>query len=323
MRSEIKTVACVGSGLIGQGWATLFAAAGYSVAMHDLSGNKLARALEQVRSNLNHLEQNGRLQTLTADGAYKLIRTTLNLAEAVQRVPTTDRGAVGILLTMSEHVDVIVPRGGRSLIERIQNESKIPVFSHLEGLNHTYVDATMDLAKASEIVVNAKMRRTGICGATETLLVHKDIAERFLPLVGPALEAKGCELRGDSESALILPHIAPATEFDWQTEYLDSILAIRVVDDIDEAIAHISRYGSKHTEAILSDDPAALTKFANEVDAGIVMQNASTQFADGGEFGLGAEIGISTGKMHARGPVGANELTSYKYIVVGTGQTRP
>ncbi len=242
---------------------------------------------------------------------------------AIQRIPTTDRAAVGILLTMTEYVDVIVPRGGRGLIERVQRESRIPVFSHLDGMVHTYVHQAADPEMAVKVVVNAKMRRTGICGATETLLVDKVLADTLLPRLLQALHVADCAIRGDAIVRRVMPEAEAATEADWDTEYLAPIIAVKVVDGLDEAIAHINRHGSHHTEAIVTEDPAAATRFMNEVDAGIVMHNASTQFADGGEFGMGAEIGISTGKMHARGPVGAEQLTSYKYKVQGQGQTRP
>ena len=241
----------------------------------------------------------------------------------IQRIPTTDRAAVGILLTMSDDVDVIVPRGGRGLIERIQRESRIPVFSHLDGMVHTYVHAAADPEKAVQIVVNAKMRRTGICGATETLLVDAALAETLLPALLKALDDADCAIRGDAVVRRVMPEAEAATPEDWDTEYLAPIIAVKVVAGLDEAIAHINAHGSHHTEAIVTEDDAAAARFMNEVDAGIVMHNASTQFADGGEFGMGAEIGISTGKLHARGPVGAEQLTSYKYKVQGQGQTRP
>ena len=242
---------------------------------------------------------------------------------AIQRIPTTDRAAVGILLTMTDFVDVIVPRGGRSLIERVQRESRIPVFSHLDGMVHSYVHEAADPEMAVEVVVNAKMRRTGICGATETLLVDRALAETQLPALLQALKGAGCAIRGDSTVRRTMPEAEAATEADWETEYLAPIIAVKVVENLDEAIAHINRHGSHHTEAIITDDAAAAARFLSEVDAGIVMHNASTQFADGGEFGMGAEIGISTGKLHARGPVGAEQLTSYKYKVRGKGQVRP
>ena len=242
---------------------------------------------------------------------------------AIQVVPTRDRAAVGEMLAMTGVIDVIIPRGGRSLIERVNAESRIPVFSHLDGLCHTYVHAGARLEMAREIVFNAKMRRTGICGATETLLIDAAVAEAFLPAILEPLVAAGCALRGDDRARAIAPRIGRADESDWGTEYLDAVLAVRVVDDLDAAIKHIDRYGSHHTDAIVTDDADAAQAFAARVDSGIVMHNASTQFADGAEFGMGAEIGISTGKLHARGPVGVEQLTSYKYVVRGDGQVRP
>ncbi len=238
-------------------------------------------------------------------------------------MPTTDRAAVGIMLTMSEHIDVIVPRGGRSLVERVTAESRIPLFQHLEGLNHTFVEASADLAMARAIVLNAKLRRTGVCGATETLLVDRDAAETHLaPLVTDLIEA-GCEVRGDAAVQAVDPRVRPATDEDWTTEYLDAILSVKLVDGLEGAIAHIERYGSHHTDAIITEDRLAAETFLAAVDSAIVLVNASTQFADGGEFGMGAEIGISTGKLHARGPVGVEQLTSFKYLVRGAGQVRP
>jgi len=242
---------------------------------------------------------------------------------AIQKVPTTDREAVGILLTMNDTVDIIVPRGGRGLIERVQNESRIPVFAHLEGLCHTYIHAAADPEMAREIALNAKMRRTGVCGATETLLIDRVIAEAQLGPILDALIVAGCEIRGDDTVCRIEPRAVPAVAEDWDTEYLDAILAVKVVDGLDSAIAHINRYGSHHTEAIVTSDAAAAEAFLTRVDAAIVLHNASTQYADGGEFGMGAEIGISTGRLHARGPVGAEQLTIYKYVVRGAGQVRP
>jgi glutamate-5-semialdehyde dehydrogenase len=242
---------------------------------------------------------------------------------AIQLVPTADRAAVGLMLRMTGAIDVIVPRGGRSLIERVVAESRIPLFQHLDGLCHTYVDGAADLAMARRIVLNAKMRRTGICGATETLLVDRAAAASHLPaLVADLLEA-GCELRGDTAVQAIDPRVKAADEADWHTEYLDAILSVKLVDGVGGAIDHIERYGSHHTESIVTDDPAAAAAFLQGVDSAIVLHNASTQFADGGEFGMGAEIGISTGKLHARGPVGVEQLTSFKYIVRGSGQVRP
>ncbi|MCG8690286.1 MAG: glutamate-5-semialdehyde dehydrogenase [Minwuiales bacterium] len=242
---------------------------------------------------------------------------------AIQLVPTSDRAAVGRLLTMPAYVDVIVPRGGKSLIARVQDESKIPVFAHLDGICHVYVHAKADPAMAREIALNAKMRRTGICGAAETLLVDQSAAESHLKaIVGDLIEA-GCEIRGDDATQRLDPRVKAATEEDWETEYLDSIIAVKLVDGVDDAVDHIAAHGSHHTETIVTDDQAAADRFIQRLDSAIVMHNASTQFADGGEFGMGAEIGISTGKMHARGPVGVEQLTSFKYVVRGTGQTRP
>ena len=242
---------------------------------------------------------------------------------AIQRIPTTDRAAVGMLLTMSDTVDVIVPRGGRGLIERVQRESRVPVFSHLDGMVHSYVHAAADPAMARDLVVNAKMRRVGICGATETLLVDRAFGEAGLADLLGALQQAGCAVRGDAAVQAAGSDIVPATAEDWDTEYLAPVIAVKVVEGLDEAIGHINTHGSHHTEAIITEDAGAALRFMTEVDAGIVMHNTSTQFADGGEFGMGAEIGISTGKMHARGPVGAEQLTSYKYQVRGSGQTRP
>ncbi len=242
---------------------------------------------------------------------------------AIQLVPTRDRDAVGLMLAMAEHIDVIVPRGGKSLIERVQRESRIPVLAHLEGLCHVYVDSAADLGKARAIVLNAKMRRTGVCGAAETLLIDRAIAATHLPPILADLRKAGCSLRGDAATRALDPAVEKASEADWTTEYLDAILSVRVVDGIDGAIAHINRYGSHHTDAIVSEDMAATERFLAEIDSAIVLVNASTQFADGGEFGMGAEIGISTGRLHARGPVGAEQLTTYKYVVRGDGQVRP
>ena len=242
---------------------------------------------------------------------------------AIQVVPTRDRAAVGEMLRMADVIDVIVPRGGRGLIERVRAESRIPVFSHLDGLCHTYVHAAADAQMARNIVVNAKMRRTGICGATETLLIDRAVAVEQLPGILDALIEAGCEVRGDAGTQAIDARVAPASAADWDTEYLDAILSIKVTDDIDDAIDHIARHGSHHTEAIVTEDAAAAERFIARLDSGIILHNASTQYADGGEFGMGAEIGISTGKLHARGPVGVEQLTSYKYIVRGAGQVRP
>ena len=244
-------------------------------------------------------------------------------AGAVQMVPTRDRAAVGLLLRMDETVDLIVPRGGRGLIERIMAESRIPVFAHLDGICHVYVHEAADPAMARDVLVNAKMRRTGICGAAETLLIDRAIAERTLSDILDPLAEAGCELRGDAAARAVDSRLIAASEADWETEYLDAILAVRVVDGLDAAIDHVNRHGSHHTDSIVTGDEAAAARFLDEVDSGIVMHNCSTQFADGGEFGMGAEIGISTGKLHARGPVGAEQLTTYKYRVRGSGQVRP
>jgi glutamate-5-semialdehyde dehydrogenase len=243
--------------------------------------------------------------------------------DAIQFVPTTDRAAVGIMLGMAGVIDVIVPRGGRSLVERVMNESKIPVFAHLEGLCHVYVDADADLAMARQIVLNAKMRRVSVCGSAETLLVDRAIADTALkPILADLIDA-GCEVRGDAAVRQADPRAVAATEADWTTEYLEPIISARVVDGVAGAIDHINHYGSHHTDSIVTGNSATAERFLNEIDSGIVLVNASTQFADGGEFGMGAEIGISTGKMHARGPVGVEQLTSYKYKVRGRGQVRP
>ncbi|MFN3077197.1 MAG: glutamate-5-semialdehyde dehydrogenase [Alphaproteobacteria bacterium] len=243
-------------------------------------------------------------------------------AAALQMVPTTDRAAVGKMLTMSGVIDVIVPRGGRSLVERVTAESRVPLFQHLEGICHTYVHAAADPAKARALVVNAKMRRTGICGATETLLVDEAVAPDLLPLLLQDLMAAGCEIRGDAPTQALDPRVIPASDADWKTEYLDAILSVRVVSGLDQAIDHINTNGSSHTDAIVTEDTVAAERFLSEVDSAITLHNASTQFADGGEFGMGAEIGISTGKLHARGPVGVEQLTSFKYKVRGNGQCR-
>ena len=243
---------------------------------------------------------------------------------AITLVPTRDRAAVGLLLTgLNGSVDVIVPRGGKSLVARVEAEARVPVFAHLEGVNHVYVDRAANLDMARSIVLNAKMRRTGVCGAAETLLIDRAAAATSLkPLVEMLIEA-GCEVRGDETVQRIDGRVKPASEEDWDTEYLDAIIAARVVDGVDGAIAHIQNHGSHHTDAIVTEDANAAQKFLNEVDSAIVLHNASTQFADGGEFGFGAEIGIATGKLHARGPVGVEQLTSYKYVVRGAGQVRP
>ncbi|RDE09588.1 glutamate-5-semialdehyde dehydrogenase [Pelagibacterium lacus] len=244
--------------------------------------------------------------------------------DCIQIVPTTDRAAVGEMLKgLDGAIDVIVPRGGKGLVGRVQSEARVPVFAHLEGLVHVYIDKSADLDLAISVVTNAKMRRTGICGAAETLLVHKDVVDTHLVPIVTALIEKGCEIRGDAIVQQALATAAPATEDDWRTEYEDAIIAVKVVADVGEAIAHIERYSSHHTEAVIAEDPAVVERFFNEIDSAILMHNASTQFADGGEFGFGGEIGIATGKMHARGPVGVEQLTSFKYLVRGAGQTRP
>lgn len=244
--------------------------------------------------------------------------------DAVQLVPVRDRDAVGEMLGgLNGNIDVIVPRGGKGLVARVQSEARVPVFAHLDGICHLYVHGEADLAMAKTVLVNAKMRRPGICGATETLLVDRACAATHLaPLVQALLEA-GCEVRGESETRAVDARVKPATEEDWRTEYEDAIISVKVVDDIDAAIAHIEHYGSHHTDSIITRDEAAARKFQCEVDSAIVMHNASTQFADGGEFGFGAEIGIATGRMHARGPVGVEQLSTFKYRVHGNGQTRP
>ena len=243
---------------------------------------------------------------------------------AISRAPFASRAAVGEMLEgLGGTLDVIVPRGGKSLVDRVQREARVPVFAHLEGIVHVFVDRAADLDKAVRIVVNAKMRRTGVCGATETLLVHRASADRMLaPLVGALIEA-GCEVRGDASVQEADARVKPATEEDWRTEYLDAIISVRVVDSLEAAIEHVETHGSHHTDGIVTEDKAAAKKFLEEVDSAIVLHNASTQFADGGEFGFGAEIGIATGRMHARGPVGVEQLCTFKYRVHGDGQTRP
>ena len=242
---------------------------------------------------------------------------------AIQNIPTTDRAAVGAMLSgLNGCVDVIVPRGGKSLVARVQNEARVPVFAHLEGLCHIYVDQSAELDMSVEIVANAKMRRTGICGSVETLLVDRAVADTHLPSIAASLRERGCELRGDEAARALIEGMIPATDEDWRTEYLDAILSVRIVDGLDAALDHISDYSSSHTEAVICEDAGVAERFFNEVDSAILLHNASTQFADGGEFGMGAEIGIATGKMHARGPVGVEQLTSFNYRVRGKGQTR-
>lgn len=242
-------------------------------------------------------------------------------ADAIQLVPVTDRAAVGAMLTAEGLIDMIVPRGGKSLVARVQAEARVPVLAHLDGINHTYVDRAADPAMAVALAVNAKMRRTGICGSTETLLIDRDYADPK-PILA-ALAAAGCELRGDPQVQALDPRVQPATDADWDTEYLDAILSVKLVDGVDAAMAHIAAHGSHHTDAILTEDAETAAHFLNGVNSAIVMWNASTQFADGAEFGLGAEIGISTGRLHARGPVALEGLTTYKWLVLGTGQARP
>jgi glutamate-5-semialdehyde dehydrogenase len=243
--------------------------------------------------------------------------------DAIQMVPTTDRAAVGEMLTMTAFIDVIVPRGGRSLVERVSAESRVPLFKHLDGICHTYIHAAADLDKARAVTLNAKMRRTGICGATETILVDQAIAPAILPPLVEDLVKAGCTVRGDTQTQAVSALVEAATDADWDTEYLDAVVSVKVVDDLDAALAHVALHSSQHTDCILTEDQEAAERFLTRVDSAIVMHNASTQFADGGEFGMGAEIGISTGRMHARGPVGVEQLTIFKYKVRGTGQTRP
>ncbi len=243
---------------------------------------------------------------------------------SIQIIPTTDRNAVGYLLSgLNDSIDVVVPRGGKSLVERVQNEAKVPVFGHLEGICHVYIDKDADVKKAIEVTVNAKMRRTGICGAAETLLIDKENADIFLPKLAEALEDLDCELRGCNNSLKIINDMIPAEENDWSTEYLDAIISVKIVDGIRGAIDHINSYSTSHTDSIITENIKTADIFLKEIDSAIVMHNASTQFADGGEFGMGAEIGIATGRFHARGPVGVEQLTSFKYIVRGSGQVRP
>jgi len=242
---------------------------------------------------------------------------------AIQLVPTRDRAAVGAMLTMNETINIIVPRGGRSLIERVQKESRVPVIAHLDGNCHVYINEKADPDKAVALVHNAKMRRLSICGAAESLVVDKAVAPTIVPRLVEDLSAAGCEVRGDDAAQALDARVVPASSEDWSTEYLDAVISLRIVDGVDAAIAHIERYGSHHTDSIVTEDPNAAAQFLAEVDSAIVLHNASTQFADGGEFGMGAEIGISTDRLHARGPVGLEQLTTYKYRVHGTGQVRP
>jgi glutamate-5-semialdehyde dehydrogenase len=264
----------------------------------------------------------------SSQAIYACLTAGLNEADinpaAVQMVPTTDRAAVGYLLSsMTTYLDVVVPRGGKSLIQRVQQEARVPVMGHLEGICHVYLHESAEVSMARDIALNAKMRRTGICGAAETLLVDRAAAERLLPEVCAALTDSGCEVRGDDTVRQLIPDAVAATDEDWSTEYLDAIISVRVVDNLDKAADHIRQFGSGHTECIVANDATAAEEFFRKVDSAILLHNASTQFADGGEFGMGAEIGIATGRIHARGPVGAEQLTSYKYVVRGSGQTRP
>jgi glutamate-5-semialdehyde dehydrogenase len=256
-------------------------------------------------------------------GCLKIGLEVANLpAAAIQMVPTTDRAAVGEMLIMSDFIDVIVPRGGRSLVERVQKDAKVPIFGHLEGICHTYVNSESQLDMACDIIVNAKMRRPGICGATETLLIDRSLSKTHLPIIIDALYDAGCQIRGDIETMALDNRISAANEEDWGTEYLDTIISIRQVDGVRDAINHVNFYGTEHTDAIVTDNEVTAKTFLNGINSAIAIHNASTQFADGGEFGMGAEIGISTGKLHARGPVGVEQLTTFKYIVRGDGQTR-
>ncbi|UXM95570.1 glutamate-5-semialdehyde dehydrogenase [Bartonella sp. HY329] len=264
----------------------------------------------------------------SSNAIYQAIKAGLLAAglpqNAVQMVETTDRAAVGEMLKgLNGAIDVIVPRGGKSLVKRVQDEARVPVFAHLEGICHIYIDKSADKNVANEVVLNAKMRRTGICGAVETLLVDRDFDMQALIAILNNLVAKGCEIRGSTEILQIFDKAVPASDEDWSTEYLDAILSVRFVDGIDEAIDHIEHYSSHHTEAIIAEDPQIVETFFNGIDSAILIHNASTQFADGGEFGFGAEIGIATGKMHARGPIGVEQLTSFQYHVLGKGQIRP
>jgi glutamate-5-semialdehyde dehydrogenase len=271
-----------------------------------------------LRGGSESLHSSRAIQAALADG----LRAANLPAESIQLVPTADRAAVGEMLRLNEFIDVIVPRGGRGLIERVLSESRISVIAHLEGNCHTYVDGGADPTMARKIVLNAKMRRTGICGATETLLVDRRAAGQLPPILED-LFAAGCEIRGDAETRALDARVKPASEADWDTEFLDAIIAVKLVDGVDAAIDHINRHGSHHTDAIVTNDDAAARRFIERVDSAIVMHNASTQFADGGEFGMGAEIGISTNRLPPRGPVGAEQLTTYKYVVRGRGQLRP
>ncbi len=272
-----------------------------------------------LRGGSDSFHSSSLLARLMADG---LAAAGLS-PDSVQIVDNPDRALVGAMLAAAGQIDVIIPRGGKSLVGRVQEEARVPVFAHLEGICHLYVAAGADQQEAAKIAVNAKMRRTGICGAAETLLIDQSIAAEMLPGIAAELLAAGCELRGDAAACQLVPQMGEAVEEDWSAEYLAPILSVRLVSGIEQAIDHIRRYGSGHTESILTRDSALIARFLSEVDSAIVMANASTQFADGGEFGMGAEIGIATGRLHARGPVGAEQLTSFKYVVRGNGQTRP
>ena len=272
-----------------------------------------------LRGGSDSLHSSGAIADCLSEG----LETAGLPGDAIQLVRTADRAAVGAMLRQHDLIDIIVPRGGRGLIERVMDESTIPVLAHLEGICHVYVDRAADPAMAREIALNAKMRRTGICGAAETLLIDRSQAAVQLPGIVDDLVAADCEVRGDAYAQAIDQRIVAAADSDWETEYLDAIISVRVVDGVAGAVDHINRHGTNHTDTIVTDDTAAAEAFLSGVDSGIVMHNASTQFADGGEFGMGAEIGISTGKLHARGPVGADQLTSYKYVVRGDGQPRP
>ena len=272
-----------------------------------------------LRGGSESLQSNLAIHRCLQDG----LKSSGIVPAAVQLVTTTDREAVSFMLSsMGRYLDVVIPRGGKGLVERVQQEARVPVIGHLEGICHVYLHESADSDIARDVVLNAKMRRTGVCGAAETLLVDRIAAARLLPDVLGALQLANCEIRGDEGVRAVFPSAIAATEQDWSTEYLDAIISVRVVENIDAAINHIRRYGSAHTESIVAADTAAAEYFLNEVDSAIVLHNASTQFADGGEFGMGAEIGIATGRLHARGPVGAEQLTSYKYVIRGSGQVR-
>ncbi|APH70194.1 glutamate-5-semialdehyde dehydrogenase [Aquibium oceanicum] len=273
-----------------------------------------------LRAGSDSANSSGAIHACLAEG----LRAAGLPEDAIQLVPVTDRAAVGEMLKgLGGNIDVIIPRGGRGLVERVQTEARVPVFAHLEGICHLYVDKSADLDMAVKIAVNAKMRRTGICGAAETLLVDRACADTHLLPILNALANAGCEIRADEEARTLYPEAKPATEADWTTEYLDAIISVKLVDGVADAIEHIEAHSSHHTEAIVAEDAEVVERFFNEIDSAILLHNASTQFADGGEFGMGAEIGIATGRMHARGPVGVEQLTSFKYRVRGTGQTRP